>query len=149
MSDEQSNTKKRAARPDPEVLAKPKRRQFPAAYKLRIVEEAEACTELGAVGALLRREGLYSSHLSQWRQQQRSAALSALEPKKRGRKGKVQTPETKRIAELERQLAKAERDKRKLEMKLKRADLLLGIQKKVSELLGIPLEGLPSGEGSS
>lgn len=133
--------------PDPEVVEKPKRRTFPAEYKLRILAEADACTEPGAVGALLRREGLYSSHFTSWRRQRKEGALAALKPKKRGRKGKAQTAEAKRIAELERKLQAVERDKRRLEAKLKRADLLLEIQKKASELLGIPLDPPPS-EGS-
>jgi len=106
--------------PDPEVVEKPKRRTFRAKYKLRIIEEADACKDSGAVGALLRREGLYSSHLTLWRRQRKEGALSALKPKKRGRKGKAQTPEAKRIAELERQLQGLERDKRRLEAKLQR-----------------------------
>jgi len=133
--------------PDPEVVERPRRRTFTAKYKLRILEEADACTEIGAVGALLRREGLYSSHLSSWRRQRKGGVLSALKPKKRGRKGKVQTPEAKRIAELESKLRVAEREKRKLEAKLRRADLLLEIQKKASELLEIPLDQ-PGSNGS-
>lgn len=121
------------ALPDPEVTEKPKRRQFTAEYKRRILAEADACAEPGEVGALLRREGLYSSHLSSWRKQRDQG----LKPKKRGRKGK--TPEQKRIAELEKQLKKAEREKARLEAKLHRADLMLDLQKKVSEILGIPL----------
>ena len=85
-----------------------------------------------------------ASHLSSWRRQYRKGAQSGLKPKKRGRKGKSQTPEAKRIAELERRLKGVEREKRRLEAKLKRADLMLEIQKKVSELLGIPLDQPPS-----
>ncbi len=127
--------------PDPEVVEKPKRRQFRAAFKRRILEEADTCKEPGELGALLRREGLYSSHLSSWRRQRDKG----LEPKKRGRKGK--TPEQKRVAELEKQLKKAEREKAQFEAKLKRADLMLDIQKKCSELLGIPLSP-PESDGS-
>ena len=127
--------------PDPEVVEKPKRRQFTAAYKRRIVEEADACKGSGEVGALLRREGLYSSHLSSWRRQRETG----LEPKKRGRKGK--TPEQKRVAELEKENRRLLREKARLEAKLKRADLMLEIQKKVSELLGIPLSP-PESDGS-
>jgi len=135
--------------PDPEVVEKPKRRTFPAKYKLRILEAADACKDSGAVGALLRREGLYSSHLALWRRQRKEGALSALKPKKRGRKGKAQTPEAKRIAELERQLQGVERDKRRLEAQLQRAALMLEIQKKTSELLGIPLDPPPNDGGNS
>lgn len=135
-----------SAPPDPEVVGKPKRRTFTAAYKRQVLEEADACTEPGAIGALLRREGLYSSHLTGWRRQRDRGALSALEPKKRGRKAKAQTPEAKRIAELEEANRRLEREKQRLEARLKRADLLLDIQKKASELLGIPLDPPPSDE---
>lgn len=129
--------------PDPEVAEKPKRRRFTAEYKLRILKEADACQEPGEVGALLRREGLYSSHLSSWRAQRRDGTLSALKPKKRGRKPKKVTPEAKRVAELERQLKAVEREKARLEAKLKRADLMLDLQKKAHEILGIELPPAP------
>jgi len=129
---------------DPEVVEKPRRRQFTAEYKKRILKEAEACREPGEVGALLRREGLYSSHLSAWRRQR---DRQGLQPQKRGRKGK--TPDQKRVAELEAQLRRAEREKARLEAKLKRADLMLDLQKKVSEILGIPLSPLESDESDS
>ncbi len=74
------------ARPDPEVVAKPKRRRFTAAYRLRVVEEADRCTAPGEVGRLLRREGLYSSHLATWRKARRDGALHGLSSKKRGAK---------------------------------------------------------------
>ena len=74
--------------PDPEVVPKAKRRKFSAEYKLRILDEADKCTEPGQIGALLRREGLYSSHLTTWRRQRGQGVLEALSPKKRGRKGK-------------------------------------------------------------
>ena len=72
--------------PDPEVVAKPKRRKFTAQYRLRILEEAESCTQPGEVGRLLRREGLYSSHLTEWRRARREGSLQGLTPSKRGRK---------------------------------------------------------------
>ena len=137
----------RQAAPSTEVLGKANRRQFSASYKLRILREADDC-ERGELGALLRREGLYSSHLKNWRRQRDEGALQGLKPKKRGRKGKTQSPEAKRIAELERKLAKVEREKNRLEAKLKRADLMLDLQKKVSEILGIPLD-LPPSTGSN
>ena len=87
--------------PDPEVVPKAKRRQFTAKYKLRIVEEADACTEAGEIGALLRREGLYSSHLSKWRQLRKDGQLQALSAKKRGRK--AQDPSVAELAKLQRE----------------------------------------------
>lgn len=129
---------------DPEVVEKPRRRKFTADYKKRILKEAEASKEPGQVGALLRREGLYSSHLSEWRRQR---DVQGLEPQKRGRKGK--TADQRRVAELEQQLKRSEREKARLEAKLKRADLMLDLQKKVSEILGIPLSPLESDESDS
>ena len=111
--------------PDPEVEERVKRRRFSAEYKLRILREADACKGDGDIGALLRREGLYSSHLVNWRKQ-RDEGLSA---RKRGRPA---NPSRKRIKELEGEVAR-------LRKRLKRTDLLLDIQKKASELLGIPL----------
>jgi len=113
--------------PDPEVVERAKRRRFSAEYKLRILREADACQGDGDVGALLRREGLYSSHLVNWRKQRDNGLIT----RKRGRKA---NPSLKRIKELERENAR-------LKKRLKRADLLLDIQKKASELLGIPLNG--------
>ena len=88
--EERSDEAPRAGRarptPDPEVVAKPKRRQFTAEYRLRILEEAERCTQPGEVGRLLRREGLYSSHLTAWRKARRKGSLRELAPKKRGAK---------------------------------------------------------------
>ena len=120
-------------RPDPEVPAKAKRRRFSAEYKRQILREADkAAGNLGEVGALLRREGLYSSHLITWRGQRDRGELAGLSPKKRGRKPKEINPLAKRVAELE-------RDKRRLERKIAQQQVMLDIQKKVSELLGIPL----------
>ena len=133
--------------PDPEVVAGTVRRQFSAAYKRRIVEEAEACTEPGQIGALLRREGLYSSLLSLWRRKVKRSSLAGLEPQKRGRKPKHSTPDQKRVAELEKQVRQLERENARVEAKLKRADLMLDLQKKVSEILGIPLAPPPESDG--
>jgi transposase-like protein len=116
---------------DPEVAAKAKRRQFTAEYKLRIVREAAAAKSPGEIGALLRREGLYSSHLADWRRQRERGELAGLSAK-RGRKAEPVNPLAKRVAELE-------REKRRLERKLEQAELLLDIQKKASRLLEIPL----------
>ena len=122
--------------PDPEVVARPKRRQFTIEYKLRVVKEADACKEPGDIGALLRREGLYSSHLVLWRRQREQAASTQLKSRKRGPKAKVQDPRIKQL----------ERDKARLERRLKRAETIIEIQKKVHELLGIPLKNLDADE---
>jgi len=93
---------RRVARPDSEVVPKKgKRRRFSAEYKRRILEEADACTDRGEVGALLRREGLYSSHLASWRKQREQGTLAALSSKKRGRKRRERNPQEKRGRELE------------------------------------------------
>ena len=106
--------------PDPEVVPKAKRRQFTAAYKLRIVQEAERCTERGAIGALLRREGLYTSHLSQWRQQRDRGQLQGLATKKRGRK-----PQGALAAEL----ARVRRENERLRAQLEQAEIVIDVQK--------------------
>lgn len=122
--------------PDPEVRERSKRRRFTAEYKLRIVREAEACKGDGDIGALLRREGLYSSNLSAWRRQRDGIVRKGLAAVRRGRKAKQIDP---RIKELERENALLRR-------RLKRAETILEIQKKASELLGISLEGPDSEE---
>jgi transposase len=116
--------------PDPEVPAKAKRRRFSAEYKLAILREADACTQPGQIGALLRREGLYSSHLVDWRRQREVGALQALAR----RRGPV--PADPAAAELER----LRRDNQRLARKLDQAERIIEIQGKVSELLGIPLD---------
>jgi len=118
--------------PDPEVEARPKRRRFSAAYKARIVEEAEGCTESGAIGALLRREGLYSSQLSKWRELYSRGAAEALRDNKRGRKRK-RTPEQEEIERLE-------KENEKLKHRLYQAETIIDCQKKLSRLLGIDLK---------
>ena len=122
-----------AAVPDPEVPEKAARRRFTAEYKLRILREAEGCEAPGEVGALLRREGLYSSHLTTWRRQREQGALAALTPKKRGRRASPPHPLSRRVAELERENAHLQR-------RLKQAETIIEVQKKVSEILGIPLK---------
>jgi transposase-like protein len=119
--------------PDPEVVAKPTRRQFSAAYRLRILEQADRCTEPGEVGRLLRREGLYSSHLSAWRRARREGSLQGLAPKKRGAKPKESNPQDARVRALEAQVAK-------LEKELAKAHTILEVQGKVAGLLGFRLE---------
>lgn len=125
-----------------EVLAKAKRRGFTAEYKQRIlneVDQAVAGGRAGEVGAILRREGLYSSHLAAWRRLREAGELSALTPKKRGPKAKVRDARDREIAQLRREKAIAE-------AKLKKAEALLGLQKKVSELFGIELPPPPPDE---
>jgi transposase len=110
--------------PDPEVPEKTARRKFTAAYKLRILKETESCTVQGQIGALLRREGLYSSNLTSWRRQ----VAQGLVPKKRGPLAQKADPHVRRITELE-------RENEKLAHKLKQAELIIDVQKKVAELL--------------
>lgn len=120
-------------RSDPEVLEKPVRRKFTAAYKLQIVEAAEGFTEQGQIGALLRREGLYSSQLSTWRNQREQGQLQALSDNKRGRKATVPQPVQKELEQLR-------RENQRLRHKMQQAELIIDIQKKASQLLGISLE---------
>ena len=120
-----------AAPPDPEVVEKPSRRRFSPAYKLRILEEVDRCTEPGEVGRLLRREGLYSSSLAMWRRAVRDGSLKALS-KKRGRK-----PERNPLAEKVRKL---ERQNARLQEELRKAHLIMDVQGKVAGLLGFSLE---------
>jgi transposase len=115
------------------VSTKRKRRRFTAAQKLALLREADACTKPGEIGAFLRREGLYSSHLADWRRARERGELEGLQPKKRGRKPKEVDARDERIEELERELAK-ERARRE------RAEALVDVQKKVALLLGQPLE---------
>lgn len=120
-------------RPDPEVPAKAKRRQFSAAYKQRILREADALrTEGKPLGSLLRREGLYTSHLSEWGRARGRGELEALEPQKRGPKP---DPDAALKAENER----LRRENERLQKKLERAELVIDVQKKVSRLLGVDL----------
>jgi transposase-like protein len=127
--------------PDPAVSEKPVRRRFTAEYKLRILREADRSTESGQLGALLRREGLYSSHLSTWRQQRDEGTLAGLTPKRRGRKA---TPDAPLIAENER----LKRETQRLAAKLRQAETIIEVQKKLSEILGIPLPP-PDNSGST
>jgi transposase-like protein len=114
------------------VPEKPVRRRFTGEYKLRILREADHSTQPGQLGALLRREGLYSSHLSNWRQHRDEGTLAGLAPKRRGRKA---NPDAPLIAENER----LKRETRRLAEKLRQAEAIMDIQKKLSEILGIPL----------
>ena len=119
--------------PDPEVVAKPTRRQFTAEYRLRILEEADRCTGSGAIGRLLRREGLYSSHLANWRKARQQGALSGLRPKKRGRRPSAVNPLAPKVRALESKV-------KRLEKKLAVAHTILDVQGKVAGLLGFSLE---------
>lgn len=127
---------------DPEVVEKAQRRRFTAEYKLRVLREAEVCSEPGEVGALLRHEGLYSSHLSAWRQQRDRGLLGAMASKRRG-------PKAKRNDPLAKENAKLRREKAALERKLRQAELIIDIQKKASEILGIPLKTLEDDDSDS
>jgi transposase-like protein len=125
--------------PDPEVVPRAKRRRFSAEYKLRILEEAEACRGRGQIGSLLRREGLYSSHLTTWRQQREQGQLDGLDPKKRGRKPSVDEALMKELAELK-------QEKQRLENRLQQAETIIEVQKKLSGLLGLTPEEKESDE---
>ena len=118
--------------PDPEVVAKPTRRRFSAEYRLRILEEADRCTQPGEIGRLLRREGLYSSHLSVWRKARRNGSLKTLTPKKRGTKPAESNPLSGKVRQLE---AKVTR----LEKELATAHTIIDVQGKVAGLLGLNL----------
>ena len=113
--------------PDPEVVPRAKRRQFSAEYKLRILTEADQCTRRGEIGALLRREGLYSSHLTTWRKQRDQGQLQGLTPQKRGRKPDPQAAE----------LAQLRRENAQLRRRLEQAELIIDVQKKVAQMLGL------------
>jgi len=122
--------------PDPEVPATPTRRRFSAEYRLRILKEADACKKAGELGALLRREGLYSSHLITWRQQRDRGALVGMRTTKRGPQPRPVDPRVKQL----------EAENRRLQRKLQRAETIITLQKKVAEILGIPLKPLDSDE---
>lgn len=125
---------------DPEVPEKARRRNFTAKYKLRILRAADACGA-GEISAMLRREGLYSSHLSKWRQQRAEGQLEGLTPKKRGRK-------TKRDPAAD-EIQKLLRENEKLKHQLEQAETIIEFQKKVSDILGISLKQPPESSGRS
>ena len=122
----------RAAVHDVEVVAKATRRRFTAAYKRKILRAADACTQPGAIGVLLRREGLYSSHLTTWRAQREQGELLGLAPKRRGPAPKPKNPLMAKVAALEREVTR-------YKARTERAEALVALQKKVAELLGIAL----------
>lgn len=127
------------AAPDPEVRAVAKRRQFNAAYKLSVLEEADRCASPGAIGALLRREGLYSSHLTMWRRERAAGALAAL-GRRRGRKATLGA-EQKRLAALQAENARLQRE-------LEQARTIVEVQKKLCTLLGLPTAAAAENSGS-
>jgi hypothetical protein len=116
-----------------EVVAKVERRQFTAEYKLRVLHEADRCTKPGETGALLRREGLYWSNLITWRKQRQSGELAGLGGKRRGPKRREKNPLAHRVTELEWENARLKR-------RAERAEGIVELQKKVSEILGIELQ---------
>ena len=123
---------------DPEVPEKASRRKFTADYKLRILKEAETCQHAGQRGALLRQEGLYSSHLTTWRRQAERGTLQALSPRRRGPKARTPNPLMKRVATLE-------RENQHLRHQLKQAETIIEVQKKISEIL----QGSPEPKGGN
>jgi transposase len=120
----------KSARPDPEVLPQAKRRRYSAKYKLDILNRTDALADTGRVGALLRREGLYYTHLTTWRRQREEGTLTGLAPKKRGPK-----PDPDR--ELRRRNIQLEKENRRLADRLEKAELIIDVQKKISRILGI------------
>jgi transposase len=115
--------------PDPEVVPKASRRTFSAAEKVRILNQADACTQPGQIGALLRREGLYSSHLVKWRRLRAAGQLQALTPQPRGPKPTPPDPLTEELAQLRKENAR-------LQARLAQAEIIIDVQKKVAQLLG-------------
>jgi transposase len=125
--------------PDPEVPEKAVRRRFTTEYKVNILRQADQCRSAGDIGALLRREGLYSSHLTTWRRQREAGILSGLQPKPRGRKPNPHHP-------LQDENVRLRKENVRLQKRLKKAELIIDIQKKISQMLGIPLKNHEPGE---
>ena len=119
--------------PETEVTVKAQRRRFTAAEKLRVLKEADGCTRPGELSALLRREGLYSSHLATWRAARRRGELAGLAPRARGPKAKPVDPRDRKLVEQAREITR-------LQARLERAEGLIAVQKKVAQILGLPLE---------
>jgi transposase len=123
------------------VIPRAKRRRFTAEYKLRILQEADRCNQPGQIGALLRREGLYSSHLTKWRRQRAQGQLQGLGAKKRGRKSGGGNRLQDEVAELR-------RENEHLQARLQQAEVIIEVQKKLSQLLGLtPSESGKDGMG--
>jgi transposase len=123
-----SNGRMATGEPDPQAVPKAERRRFSTEYKSRILAEADACTERGQIGALLRREGLYSSHLDKWRKQRAEGQLGA---QKRGRKADPRAVEVTRLRQ----------ENERLQARLQQAETIIAVQKKLSELLGLTPDG--------
>ena len=128
--EQNSSDKVNEAMPNTEVVAKAKRKRFTAAEKLRILREVEACRGTGEIGALLRREGIYSSYLTTWRKQRESRELEGLAPRKRGPKPNPEAIE----------LAKLRREHERLKERMRQAELIIDVQKKVARMLGATLD---------
>lgn len=124
--------------PDPEVVPRAERRRYSAEYKRRILEAYYACEEPGEKGALLRKEGLYSSYITKWRRQQEQGELRGLAPKKRGPKVDLQAEEVARL----------KRENERLRRRLEQAELIIDVQKKVSQMLGASRE-MDEADGTS
>jgi transposase len=124
------------------VTSKAKRRRFTAEYKRKVLQEADACTESGQIGALLRREGLYSSHLVTWRHARERGELEGLAPKKRGPKAQEPNPLAQQLEALERENARLKAENAKLQ-------IICDVQKKVSQLLGVTLPTIPEDDEST
>jgi|SRR5690554_1544767 len=125
----------------PETKAKTSYRSFTLDYKWSIVQQAQACTKPGEIGALLRREGLYSSHLSKWRAYFKAAGKDKMEPIKRGPK-----PVEKQDDTLQKELARLKKQNAALQVRLQQAELIIDVQKKVAALLGSPILPQPGDE---
>ena len=117
--------------PDPEVSARAVRRQYSAAYKRKILAEADRCGP-GDIAALLRREGLYSSHLTTWRRQREQGEIAGLEPRKRGKRPVPRNP-------LAGEVARLQRENQALQKRLRQAETIIEVQKKLCEMLGLPV----------
>ena len=124
--------------PDPEVEPRAVRRHYTAEYKLRILDEIDQATEPGEIGAILRREGLYSQIISKWRQQRARGGLDGLQPQKRGPKANLEAGEVARL----------KRENQQLRQKLRKAELIIEVQKKVSQILGLEEDELNSSRKS-
>ena len=125
--------------PNPEVPEKAERRRFDAKYKLKILCQTDECRDSGSLGALLRREGLYSSNLTTWRRQREEGTLLALKPKQRGRKASPQNP-------LQAEVEQLRQENDRLKKRLQQTELIIEVQKKVSQILGVPLAKPGEGE---
>ena len=121
---------------DPEVVEKAQRRRFSASYKQKILDEIARCSDGAERGRVLRREGLYRSHISTWSRQRNEGALAGLRPKKRGRRPQPVDRQAGRVNELEREVSR-------LRKKLEQAETIIDVQKKLSQLLGESSEGSP------